>query len=192
MNETETETGRIFKTLVRELSRDEPGKIIVHIIAPNGYGPEVNFQPEVKHILEERQRFHFDQTDPVFEPLEEVRLTPVIQTGPTSGLYNLPSNVAHYRPHNTTDSLEEKFIDEYSLEDTIDYITKIMEDITASNPDFKNQTDELNALFRDYACSIIRNASYNAFQEMMRPFSKFPGTDIEVEGFLLSATVSFG
>ena len=65
-----------------------------------------------------------------------------------------------------------------------------MEDITASNPDFKDQTDGLNALFRDYANSIIRGASYNAFQEMMRPFLKFQGTDVEVEGLLLSATVS--
>ena len=125
--------------------------------------------------------------------MEEVRPTPAIQTThPTSGLYNLSSNVALYRPPNSTDSLEDRFIDEYSLEDTVDYLTKIMEDITASNPDFKNQTDGLNALFRDYARSIIRRASYNAFQEMMRPFLKFRGTDIEVEGLLLSATVSHG
>ena len=65
-----------------------------------------------------------------------------------------------------------------------------MEDITASNPDFKNHTDGFSELFRDYASSIIRDGSYTAFQEMMKPFSKFPGTDIEVEGLLLSATVS--
>ena len=31
MNETETETGRILETLRRELSREEPGKIIVDV-----------------------------------------------------------------------------------------------------------------------------------------------------------------
>ena len=125
--------------------------------------------------------------------MEEVPPTPATQTNtrPTSGLYDLPSSVAHDRPPNTSDALEDKFIDEFgNLEDTVDYITKTMEDITSSNPDFKNQTDGLNALFRDYANSIIRNASYNAFQEMMRPFLKFQGTDLEVEGLLLSATVS--
>ena len=135
---------------------------------------------------------HFDQTDSTSEAMEEVPPTPATQTNtrPTSGLYDLSSNVAHDRPPNTTDDLEDKFVDDYSLEDTVDYITKTMEDITASNPDFKNQTDGLDALFRDYASSIIRGASYNAFQEMMRPFLKFRGTDVEVEGLLLSATVS--
>ena len=136
---------------------------------------------------------YFDQTDSTSEAMGEVPPTPATQTNtrPTSGLYDLPSNVAHDRPPNTSDALEDKFIDEFgNLEDTVDYITKTMEDITSSNPDFKDQTDGLNALFRDYAKSIIRNASYNAFQEMMRPFLKFQGTDLEVEGLLLSATVS--
>ena len=135
---------------------------------------------------------HFDQTDSTSEFIEEVPPTPATQTNtrPTSGLYNLPSSVAHDGLPNTTDDLEDKFVDEYDLEDTVDYITKTMEDITASNPEFRNQTDGLNALFRDYAKSIIRGASYNAFQEMMRPFLKFRGTDVEVEGLLLSATVS--
>ena len=42
MNKTETETGRILKTLVRELSRKESGKLR-HIVHGENPGPDVDF-----------------------------------------------------------------------------------------------------------------------------------------------------
>ena len=43
MNKTETETGRILKTLVRELSRKESGKYDLKSSTQNGNGPEMKF-----------------------------------------------------------------------------------------------------------------------------------------------------
>ena len=42
-----------------------------------------------------------------------------------TALYSLSSNIAHDRPSNTTESLEDKFIEDYRVEDTVDYITKL-------------------------------------------------------------------
>ena len=94
-------------------------------------------------------------------------------------------------------------IDHYSLEDTVDYMTKTMEEITSSNPDFRDQTDGLTQWFRDYANQIIRSNEvfnnkvnsnkvyrYKVYENIIGSLSNIQKIDLELGGLLLSASVS--
>ena len=83
-----------------------------------------------------------------------------------------------------------KFIDEENLEETIDFVTKSMEQITSTNPDFAKQTDGLNQLFKDYTNSIKRGTCYNIYENVIRSFPNLKSIDLKLEGLLLSAGVS--
>ena len=83
-----------------------------------------------------------------------------------------------------------KFIDEENLEETIDFVTKSMEQITSTNPDFAKQTDGLNQLFKYYTNSIKRGTCYNIYENVIGSFPNLKSIDLKLEGLLLSAGVS--
>ena len=75
------------------------------------------------------------------------------------------------------------------LEDTVDFIAKTMEKISASNPAFQKQVESMDEALETFASSLITDQCFKAYESLMKPFENFKGSDVQIEGLLLSARV---
>ena len=76
------------------------------------------------------------------------------------------------------------------LEETVDYIARTMEIISESSKEFQDEVDSLNESLETYASSLISDQCFEAYESLMKPFENFKGSDVQIEGLLLSARVS--
>ena len=76
------------------------------------------------------------------------------------------------------------------LEDACDFIAKSMEKLTASNPGFQKQVEKMDGALETLASSLITDQCFKAYESLMKPFENFKGSDVQIEGLLLSARVS--
>ena len=156
---------------------------------------------ETEHILKTLVEVYLSMAMPIVEPSLNRNLeTPMnksneklveICTEMIEARLPIHDNVVNCNYFDDVDGISSaETIDSFTdLEETVDFIASTMEMISESNEGFQDEVDSLKESLEAYASSLISDQCFQAYESLMKPFEKFKGSDIQIEGLLLTAKV---